>query len=150
MERRELLTAITVSGLAGAFLLAVADNQISPTAGQEEPSTQTRSGTGQYFVIIFKRGPQWIAGKSVWEQRLRKHGEYMQKLFENKKLLFAGPFLDDQGGLAVVDVSSEDEAKNILAEEPATQEHIFEAELHAIRFTFDAGKGRVAVHAERI
>jgi ketosteroid isomerase-like protein/uncharacterized protein YciI len=100
-----------------------------------------RSNTDQRFVIIFKRGQNWIAGKSVWEQRLHKHLEYMQKLFDRKKLFFAGPFLDDQGGLSVLNVSSEDEAKNILAEEPATQEHIFEAELHALRFTFDATTG---------
>jgi uncharacterized protein YciI/ketosteroid isomerase-like protein len=113
-------------------------------ARSREQTTSANPGhpdTKQNFAIIFKRGSQWIPGKSVREQPLREHGEYLQKLLEDKKLLFAGPFLDDQGGLAVLSVADEAEARDALAHEPATLAHILEPELHQVRFIFDAATG---------
>ena len=97
--------------------------------------------TTKYFFIIFKRGPKWIPGKSVREQHLLNHAHFMQQLLDEGKLDFAGPFLDDQGGVAVLTVSSETEAREILAQEPSLLEGIFEAELHPFQFAFDSATG---------
>lgn len=94
------------------------------------------------YLILFKPGPNWIAGKKVFEQPLRPHVEYMQKLYEERKLLYAGPFSDDSGGLAILRASSHAEAAQILAREPATSQKIFEAEIHPWFLTFDASVGR--------
>ena len=93
------------------------------------------------YVILFKPGPNWIAGKKVFEQPLKPHAEFMQKLFDEGKLLYAGPFMDDRGGLAILRVSSHAEAAQILANEPATSQRIFEADLYPWFLTFDADKG---------
>lgn len=102
------------------------------------------TATRNYFFIIFKRGPKWIPGKSIWEQPLLKHTQFMQRLLEDEKLEFEGPFLDDQGGIALLNVSTEAEARAILAEEPAILAGTFEAELHPFRFTFDSATGSLA------
>jgi uncharacterized protein YciI len=97
--------------------------------------------TRKYFFIIYKRGPKWIPGKSVWEQSLLHHTRFLQQLLDQGKLEFAGPFLDDSGGVAVLTFSGEAEAKEILSQEPAILEGIFEAELHPFQFTFDSATG---------
>lgn len=94
------------------------------------------------YLIIFKPGPKWIPGKSIFEQPLKTHAEYMQKLYTERKLLYAGPFLDDQGGVAILSVSNADEVRQILANEPATREQIFVAEAHPWYLTFDTTQNR--------
>lgn len=108
----------------------------SPKARQENCPPCVR------FLVVFKPGPKWIADKSVFEQPLKPHAQYMQKLYDEGKLLYAGPFLDDSGGLAILNVSSKAEADQILAQEPATLEHIFIAESHPWYLTFDASQQR--------
>lgn len=101
------------------------------------------------YVILFKPGPNWIAGKKVSEQHLRPHMEYLQKLFDEGKLLYAGPLMDDRGGLAILRASSHAEATQILANEPATSQKIFEAELYPWFLTFDADKGQSLLGGKR-
>jgi uncharacterized protein YciI len=94
------------------------------------------------FIIIFKPGPKWSTGKTIFEQSLRPHAEYMQKLYEQGKVLYAGPFLDNCGGLAILSVDNEAEAHEIIAREPATLDQIFVAEIHPWYLSFDANQGR--------
>ena len=94
------------------------------------------------YLVLFKRGPNWIAGKKVLEQPLRPHAEYMQKLYDEGKLLYAGPFMDDSGGVAILRVANEAEAHVIVANEPATLQQIFVAEIHPWYLTFDENEGR--------
>jgi len=68
----------------------------------------------KYFCVIFRPGPKWIPAKSIWGQPLLEHHHFMEQLLDAGKLDFAGPFLDDQGGIAMLTASSEAEAKEIL------------------------------------
>lgn len=93
------------------------------------------------FVIIFKPGPKWIPGETVFKQPLATHAHYMQMLYEQGKLLYAGPFLDDSGGLAIVKVASDSELRELIAREPATLDQIFVAEVHPWHLSFNADRG---------
>ncbi len=87
----------------------------------------------QTFIVIYKPGSAWLAGKPLSEQPLKDHGKYMLSLYKLGVLRFAGPFEDDTGGGAVFEVSGEDEAKNIVNQDPAVINRIFVYELHPWR-----------------
>lgn len=130
--------AITIGATAGYIKAATRRLDVF-TLATEAPQVNPNY---VYYLILFKPGPKWVQGKSVFEQPLRGHGEYLQKLFEEKKLIYAGPFLDDHGGLAILRVSGASEMHEIMAKEPGTQQHIFEAEVHPWYMAFDAAQGR--------
>jgi len=54
----------------------------------------------------------------------------MRALVANKTLIFGGPFLDDSGGLIVVDVAGAHEASELAQNDPAVLERIMVAEPH--------------------
>ena len=83
------------------------------------------------FVVIYTPGPAWLHGKSVTEQPFfREHGRYMQRLFANGQIIMGGPFLDDQGGLGIIDVTNEAQACEIVAHDPAVLAKVFQPHLH--------------------
>jgi uncharacterized protein YciI len=63
-------------------------------------------------------------------------------LYEQGKLIYAGPFLDNCGGQAILNVSNELEVEEIIANEPATLEQIFVAEIHPCYLLVDSNRGR--------
>jgi uncharacterized protein YciI len=94
------------------------------------------------FLILFRPGPKRINDCTIFGQPLQPHAKYIQQLYDQGKLILAGPFLDNSGGMAVVSVSSEEDLREILASEPATREGIFVAETHPWYLLFDAKRGR--------
>jgi uncharacterized protein YciI len=99
---------------------------------------------GGLYLLIYKAGPAWQAGKPLSEQGLRPHGAYMKSLFDDGRLVAGGPMTDTAGGLAIIRVTSEDEAKKVLAADPAILGGIFTAELHpwSPQFSSDKPIGR--------
>jgi uncharacterized protein len=84
----------------------------------------------QMFVLIYSQGPAWVEGKPASQQPLGEHGDYIHSLFQQGKLVMAGPFTDDAGGLAVIEVDGAEEAGNILASDPAVTNQIMTCEMH--------------------
>ncbi|SRR6266700_1558 len=82
------------------------------------------------YLLVYRPGPGWIAGKSLAEQPLKEHGQYMLNLYSKGTTKFAGPFLDDAGGAMVFEAENENDAKAIVAADPAVRSGIFIAELH--------------------
>ncbi len=82
------------------------------------------------YLVIYRPGPGWIAGKSLAEQPLKEHGQYMLSLYSKGTSKFAGPFLDDAGGALVFEAENENEARAVIAADPAIRSGIFVAELH--------------------
>ncbi len=83
------------------------------------------------FAVIYTSGPAWQTGKRVTEQPLfREHLQYMQQLFAARQLLMGGPFLDTQSALAILDVATEAQAREIVAHDPFVQARVLEPHLH--------------------
>lgn len=82
------------------------------------------------FLVIYRPGPAWLAGKSVSEQPLKEHGKYMLRLYVKGSMKLAGPLTDNAGGAVVLDVADEAEAKSIVMEDPAVKSGIFVYEMH--------------------
>lgn len=82
-----------------------------------------------YYLILYSPGPEWVAGKPFFEQKLMEHGSYMKQLYDAGTLLEGGPFTDHSGGLSIIRVEDEAAAKAVLAEDPALINGVFVAEL---------------------
>jgi uncharacterized protein YciI len=85
------------------------------------------------FLLVYRPGPAWLPGKPVTEQPLKEHGRYMLSLYAKGVLKFAGPFTDDAGGAVVLEVDSEAQAREIVANDPAVVTRVFVHELHPWR-----------------
>jgi hypothetical protein len=57
------------------------------------------------------------------------HRDYMQKLLDAGKLVLGGPYADGTGGMALIEVETEEEAAAILADDPAIVNGVFIGEL---------------------
>ncbi len=84
----------------------------------------------QAFVICYRRGPAWLDGRTVFEQPLQAHLAYMKSLRAAGTLKLGGPFIDDCGGLIVVDAAGADEARAIYEADPAVRDRVMVAEAH--------------------
>jgi uncharacterized protein YciI len=84
------------------------------------------------FVVIYTPGPAWQTVKTVEELPFfREPVEYMQQVFAARQLLMGGPFLDDQGALAILDIATEAQARDIVTHDPFVQAQVLEPHLHS-------------------
>lgn len=72
-----------------------------------------------YFIIHYSPGQAWLEGKPLFEQELMEHGDYMSQLVKENILLVGGPFSNEDGGLAIIKVRDEIQAKVVLENDPA-------------------------------
>jgi uncharacterized protein YciI len=103
------------------------------TAGFDaKPSAQAspEAAPMKTYLVVYRPGPAWIPDKPQSEQPLKEHGRYMLGLYVQKKMKFAGPFTDNgAGGAAVLEVEGDEEAKAVVAADPAVTSQVFVAEL---------------------
>ena len=106
-----------------------------------EPPTQNNQATQPiYYAILLSQGEQWKAGKSVYEQDLKAHGQYMKRLFDDGALLMAGPYTDNEGALILLKVKTREEATALMNNDPAVQNKTFKAVLHEWKVFFEVNK----------
>lgn len=88
-----------------------------------------------HFLIIY-RPPRPTFPHDATEEEDRaigEHFEYLKKLLAQGKLLLAGPCEDASMGLAVIETGDEDEARSILALDPAVIAGVFRGEVKPYR-----------------
>ena len=85
------------------------------------------------YLVVYRPGPSWVAGRPLAEQPLKEHGRYMLELYGKGTLKLAGPFLDDSGGAMVMEAATEADAKAIVAADPAVKGGIMLADLRPWR-----------------
>ena len=98
---------------------------VAPPVGPEAKVTNRKT-----YLVVFKPGPAWLAGRPVTEQPLKEHGRYMLSLYTKGVMKFAGPFSDGTGGAYVFDAASDAEADAIMAADPALVDKVLVAERH--------------------
>ncbi|WP_309643750.1 YciI family protein [Phenylobacterium sp.] len=98
------------------------------------------------YVIQYKTGPAWLVGKPLRDQPMGPHGAYMRKLYADGRMLAAGPTVDTGGATTLVDggvvllrAASLEEAKAIMAADPAVTAGLFVGEVRAWRVAFSNG-----------
>jgi uncharacterized protein YciI len=123
---------------AAAQATALQPTAFKPAAGQTGASqpAAAQAGASQadgapnmttYYVALLRRGPQWTATLTPEiSKALDGHMANIRRLAAEGKLLLAGPFLEQSGpgtlaGLFVLEAGSMDEAKQLVATDPAVQ-----------------------------
>jgi uncharacterized protein YciI len=93
-------------------------------------------------IALIGHGPQWITGKSVYEQGpvVQEHLVSMRNRYDEGALLLGGPFARG-GGIAVLDVDDEAAAAALMDADPAVGAGVMVYELHRMRAYFDAFAG---------
>lgn len=86
--------------------------------------------TQQVYVVTYKPGPAWRAGVPMNRQALGPHAAYWMRLAREGRCIGAGPYLDSDGGMALITASNDTEARAIVAADPAVTSGVFVAELH--------------------
>lgn len=99
-------------------------------------SAQTRSAATELFLFQYSPGPAWREGAPMRQQGLGPHAAYMQQLQNEGRLFAGGGYASDDGGMAIVTAANEEEARAILAADPAISSGIFVAELRHWRVRF--------------
>lgn len=107
-----------------ALLTTICATRCQAQTGQTEHHQKTT------YLLLYRPGPSWVPGKPVTEQPLKEHGKYMLHLYVKGTLKFAGPLLDDAGGAVVFEAENDEEAKAIVAADPAVVSQVFVSELH--------------------
>lgn len=103
---------------------------------------RTEGAPLRQYIVLIKRGPNWIPGKSASEQPLSKHGKYLKELMDKGSLQMAGQFLDDSGGLVLLNAADDSEARRIAEHDPGVLDRIIETEVRPFRVAFDAATGK--------
>jgi uncharacterized protein YciI len=115
----------------GAFVLTASVSTDGTRAEEKETMTESRKAT---YLVVYRPGPAFISGKPLAEQPLKEHGRYMLSLYKQGTLKFAGGFSDNAGGAAAFEAASDDEARAIVAADPAVMSQVFLAEFHPWRW----------------
>lgn len=97
------------------------------------------ANTQNIYVVIYSQGPAWKAGVPMNEQGLRPHYFYWKARRDAHTLFLGGPFTDTNGGLVVLRAKNMDDAKNIMAHDPAVIGKIFVGDVHAWAPGLDSG-----------
>ena len=115
--------------LALLFVLNLAPiySRAQSAAGTANPPKTAGKET---YLVLYRPGPKWLAGKSVMEQPLKEHGKYMLSLYIKCSMKLAGPLTDNAGGAVLLEVSNEAEAKEIVTNDPAVKSGVFVYEMH--------------------
>lgn len=89
-------------------------------------------GMKQYVFCILKTGSNTTATEEEKNELFKGHMANITRLAKEGKLALAGPFMKNDRnyrGLYIFDVSTVEEAKALVATDPAVKANIFEAEL---------------------
>jgi uncharacterized protein len=86
-----------------------------------------------YYMVFLKKGanPQNLSKEDAAKAQ-KDHLANIQKMFDDGKLVIAGPFTDngDIRGIFILKVGSMDEAKALAAEDPAVKAGLLVLEVH--------------------
>ena len=94
------------------------------------------------FVVLFEKWPSWREGHSFKEQpEARRHGEYMERLRGEGKLIRGVPLADASGSVALLLAQDLEEARQLVGGDPMVQGAAMQADLYEWRTAILATEG---------
>lgn len=103
----------------------------SACASMQPPAAaQMHAPMQRVFVIEYRPGSAWQAGVPMNRQALGPHAACWTHLAHGGRAIGAGPYLDVDGGMAMVTAANIDEARAIVAADPAITSGVFVGEVH--------------------
>ncbi len=125
-----MIRSFVHAAIAAMALLA------APACVSAQTPTAETTDSQQLFLFQYSPGPAWREGVPMREQGLGPHGAYMRQLQDEGRLFAGGGYASGDGGMAIVMCGNIDEARAILAADPAITSGIFVAELRHWRPRF--------------
>jgi uncharacterized protein len=90
------------------------------TAQDKKEDNTPKFELKQYYFVMLIKGPNRAHPDSIANKIQEGHMANINKMAENGKLVCAGPFADEKGGgILVLDVQSEKEARELIEKDPA-------------------------------
>lgn len=102
------------------------DAELAKTLGADD------YGMKQYILVMLKTGSNTTSTKTEYDDAFAGHMTNMGKLVKENKLIVAGPMgKNDKNyrGIFILNVKTIDEAKEILATDPAVKAKLLDADL---------------------
>ena len=116
---------------------AKASASSSARSGGSQSASSTGSGSqsqtqiqGKVYAAIYSPGQNWIRNRSVLDQPLNEHWDYMERLKKQGIVLLYGPFMDNTGAETVFRAQNDEEALMLVQADPAIQNGVLNFELH--------------------
>lgn len=96
----------------------------------------------EYISFMRPKRPDFLTSMTPAEQEtMQKHLAYVDRLFNEGKIILGGAALDGAIGILVLRVESAEEARYIYEHDPAVIAGIGDTELHPFRVGLLAGPG---------
>jgi uncharacterized protein YciI len=77
------------------------------------------------FVVFRNAGPKWLKDRPARQQPYwTEHAAFVDGLFDQGKILLAGPFDDGSGALLIVSVENQEAAEALFEDDPWTGQGI--------------------------
>ena len=98
-----------------------------------DPAGNSGGGMGKVFLVLLKRGPAWTAEKTEKTRALQEaHMANIKKMWQEKKLIVAGPMGDDgeTRGVFLFAAASREEARAWAESDPAVAAGRLVPEIH--------------------
>lgn len=138
---------ILIAGGFAALLFACSqETETKPTGEQQEPETLNTQfdqkladklgaddyGMKKYVMAFLKKGPNRDQDSLEGIRLQRAHLDNIKRLADEKKLIVAGPFLDDSDirGIYIFNVETIEEAQALTNSDPAIKAGRLVMELH--------------------
>jgi uncharacterized protein YciI len=121
-----------MKGFATGILLTIFLFSISLNTLKAQTNTEEEFQMKQYFMVFLTRGPNRSQDSATAAHIQVGHLENITRLFNEKKMVMAGPFLDDgiYRGIFLFDVTTEAEVKQLLQTDPAVKAGRLGYEIH--------------------
>lgn len=86
----------------------------------------------QYMMVFLKTGPNRNQDSITASQLMEGHLNNIERLFKEKKMVLAGPFLDEgiYRGIFIFDVATPSETEELLLTDPAIKAGRLSYEIH--------------------
>ncbi len=129
--------ALGLSILTAAVLLTIAVPTAKVSAQQPAPHLDIPKNIRPYFVAFLVKGDKYSEEQTPEAMEvLRNHLAYIKRETELKKYVLSGPMTDEGNiaGILIIDAPTIEEARNIVAADPAILAGRFKAELHSAMY----------------
>jgi uncharacterized protein YciI len=103
-------------------------NHTASAQSKTEDEWQMKS----YYMVFLKSGPNRTQDSTTAAKIQKGHLDNITRLFDEKKLVLAGPFLDDGTfrGIFILDVPTAEAAAELMLTDPAIKAGRLDYELH--------------------
>jgi uncharacterized protein YciI len=121
-----------MKGFTTGILLTIFLFSISFCTLKAQTNIEDEYQMKQYFMVFLKAGSNRTQDSATAVKIQEGHLDNITRLFNEKKMVMAGPFLDNgvYKGIFLFDVSTEEEVKKLLQTDPAVKSGRLDYEIH--------------------